>query len=78
MACAYCPYFGGELEVDGVFGIGLGMGFEGGVRQLRIWNRALSAAEIVANAGLHLAGNESGLVGYWPMDSALDLSQASE
>jgi hypothetical protein len=74
--CTYFAYQPGELEVDHVFGIGLGMGFEGGVRQVRIWNRALSGAEIVANAGLHLAGDEAGLVGYWPMDSASDLSQA--
>jgi hypothetical protein len=74
--CPYFAYSGGELEVADTFGIGLGTGFEGGVRQLRIWNRALSAAEIVANAGLHLAGIEPGLVGYWPMDSALDPSQA--
>jgi len=75
--CPYFAYSGGELEVANIFGIGLGLGFEGGVRQLRIWNRALSEAEIVTNAGLHLAGTEPGLVGYWPMDSALDLSQAS-
>ena len=33
-----CPHFFPEAEI---FGIGLGFGFRGGIRQLRIWNRAL-------------------------------------
>jgi hypothetical protein len=59
-----------------IFNVGLKSGFNGGMRQLRIWNRALSEAEIVANAGLHLDGTESGLVGYWPLDGPLDPIQA--
>jgi len=77
LECSYSAYLpGGELDVDSIFGIGLGMGFQGGVRQLRIWNRALSQVEIVDNTGLHLEGTEPGLVGYWPLDGPPDPLQA--
>lgn len=38
------------------------------LRQLSAWNRALSQDEIRATMAKALQGNESGLVGYWPMD----------
>jgi len=59
-----------------IFTLGLAKGFTGSISQLRIWNRALSGAEIVANAGLQLDGTESGLVGYWPLDGPPDPIQA--
>ena len=59
-----------------IFGIGLGLGFMGGIRQLRIWSRALTRAEIVAHAGLHLNGTEAGLVAYWPLDGPPDPLQS--
>jgi hypothetical protein len=40
------------------------------MRQVRIWNRALSAQEIAASATGRLAGDEPGLVALWPMDDA--------
>jgi len=68
---------GSQFPPSQLFGIGLGFGFAGGMRQLRIWNRVLDEAEILANAGLHLGGTETGLVGYWPMDDPQDPSQAA-
>jgi len=59
-----------------IFKVGLMSGFNGGMRQLRIWNIALSGAEILANADQHLTGTETGLVGYWPLDEPLDPAQA--
>ena len=40
----------------------------GALRQVRVWNRALSAAELTDNAVRILNGNETGLVTYWPLD----------
>jgi hypothetical protein len=39
--------------------------FTGSLDEVRVWNRSLSAAEIVANMNKPLAGNEAGLVGYY-------------
>jgi len=66
----------GECGFTELFAIGPGRGFKGGIRQLRIWNRAVPEAEILANASLHLIGTEAGLVGYWPLDGPIDPYQA--
>ena len=42
--------------------------FAGSLSNVSVWNRALSAEEAVAISGSRLAGNESGLVLYWPLD----------
>jgi hypothetical protein len=42
--------------------------FPGLIDDVRIYDRALSAEEIVANMHTRLAGDESGLVGYWDFD----------
>ena len=74
--CNFNGRFGDGFASE-VFGIGLGdEGFQGGIRQARVWNRALTRAEIVANAGIHLNGTESGLVGYWPLGGPSDAAQA--
>lgn len=39
--------------------------FTGSLDEVRIWNRALSAAEILANMNKPLIGNETGLIGYY-------------
>ena len=44
--------------------------FNGNIAQLRVWNEARSAAEIVANMGVSIPGNTPGLVGYWEMNDA--------
>ena len=41
---------------------------DGQIDELRIWNRALSAAEIGSRFNAPLTGTESGLVGYWRFD----------
>lgn len=43
----------------------------GYVRELRIWSRARTAAEIRAAAFLHLRGDEPGLVALWPFTKDL-------
>ena len=39
--------------------------FLGTIDEVRIWNKALTQAEIQATMFTHLSGNEEGLVGYW-------------
>lgn len=53
--------------------------FDGAIDDVRIFNRALSEEEIVANMHRRLAGDEPNLVGYWDFDEgagqiAYDLS----
>ena len=66
----------GNPSPAGAFELGMGYGFAGAVREVRLWDRALSQPEIAANAGLRLVGNESGLVGYWPLDDGAEETQA--
>ena len=47
--------------------------FVGMLRQLRVWSRALSAAEIQTTMTQTLTGAEDGLVAYWPLDDGLGL-----
>jgi hypothetical protein len=42
--------------------------FGGQMDELRIWNTARTPAELDATASAPLAGNEAGLVSYWPFD----------
>jgi hypothetical protein len=44
--------------------------WQGSLSEVRIWNSARSAAEIVANKDKPLAGTETGLVAYWPFNGA--------
>ena len=50
--------------------------FLGLIDEVRVWNRALSQAELQTNMSLRLTGQEPGLVGYWNFDdqSAKDAS----
>ena len=47
--------------------------FKGGLDEVRIWNYARSQAEIQADFGKPLKGNETGLVAYWRCDTIEDL-----
>ena len=38
------------------------------MRQIRVWNRALSGEELIAVAESKLTGDEENLQGYWPLD----------
>jgi gliding motility-associated-like protein len=42
--------------------------FQGRIDEVRVWNYALSATEVLARYNTTLVGNETGLVAYYPMD----------
>ncbi|NOG84533.1 MAG: PKD domain-containing protein [Planctomycetes bacterium] len=46
--------------------------FNGAIDDVRVWNIARSGAEIANSKDNELVGNESGLVGYWKMNSLLE------
>lgn len=46
------------------------LGTNWGVRDLRVWNVVRTPEQIRDNYRAHLEGNETGLVGYWPVDDA--------
>ncbi len=52
--------------------------FDGIIDEARVWTVARSAAELSATANTELAGNESGLIGYWNLNNTLtDLAQGN-
>ena len=50
-------------DIFGPFG-----GFKGGLSNVRMWNRALTAAEIASRMSAPLIGTEPGLAAAWPLD----------
>ncbi len=52
--------------------------FNGMFDELRVWNVDRSAADIKANFGKSLVGNEAGLVGYWKFDEAPGAASAAD
>ncbi len=46
--------------------------FVGAIDELRLWNRALTQAEIAANLGRTLNGNETGLAAYYRFDDSTE------
>lgn len=56
----------------------LGAGWRGPMRQVRLWNRALSAGELLTNSQLQLSGTEEGLVAYYPLDDGHETQLATE
>lgn len=50
--------------------------FMGVIDEVTVWNRALTASEIVAMKNVPLAGSESGLVAYWRFDDATGTTAA--
>ncbi|MGH9789333.1 MAG: LamG-like jellyroll fold domain-containing protein [Candidatus Acidiferrales bacterium] len=63
------PFVVGTQLMD----FGLCCGVSAAFRQVRVWNRALSAAEVQLMMGATLTGNEPGLVAYWPLDDGIGL-----
>lgn len=61
----------GEEQDDVCGGFSQSQAFLGEYKDIRIWNRALSVAEIAANYDQRLAGDEPGLVAYWPLNEGL-------
>ena len=64
----------GVIKVDtGVLCLGWDDGiesryFNGQIAEVHIWNKARTAEEIQADMSQRLTGQESGLVGYWPLN----------
>ncbi|MBR5550226.1 MAG: right-handed parallel beta-helix repeat-containing protein [Kiritimatiellae bacterium] len=54
-------------------------GFNGHFAELSVWNRALSASEVsdLYSQTTRLAGNESGLVAYWPLTGTPGMAAAA-
>ena len=52
--------------------------FKGRIADVRVWSVARSQAEIVANYQKRLAGDETGLIAYWPLDASYDNGQTVE
>ncbi len=52
--------------------------FGGYIDEFRVWKVARSAAEIMANYNKGLAGNETGLVGYWKFNEAPGATTAAD
>ncbi|MBL9167077.1 MAG: VCBS repeat-containing protein [Verrucomicrobiales bacterium] len=76
---AWNPYAGG-VWIGGE--VCCGNYFAGLISSVSIWNRPLSAAEIGSFLAANPVGNETGLVGYWPLDdgagnTARDLSSVN-
>lgn len=46
--------------------------FVGNIDEMRLWNRALTNAEVNANYDRYLAGTELDLIGYWQMDEGIN------
>ncbi|HAW53148.1 MAG TPA: hypothetical protein DCX54_12600 [Flavobacteriales bacterium] len=42
--------------------------FKGIIKEIRIWNFAKTEAQIYADKGKHMVGNEAGLIAYWRLD----------
>ena len=42
--------------------------FDGLIDEVRLWDRALTNQQILANANIKLSGSEEGLIGYWNFD----------
>ena len=42
------------------------------MKDVRLWNRARTSAEIADNKDYRLEGNEPGLMGYWRLDRCKD------
>ena len=45
--------------------------FPGYLAEMRVWNVVRTEAELAANKDVRLSGDETGLVGYWPLNEAL-------
>lgn len=59
----------GRLKIGSSFG---GNYFKGFIAEVRIWNKALTEAEIKANQHQRLTGKEVGLLAYYPLNFKLE------
>ena len=52
-------------KIGHIFSNGIESWFQGSIDEVCLWNRSLTQTEIQNNMSHHLAGNETGLIGYW-------------
>lgn len=52
--------------------------FDGKIDDVRVWNIVRSQAQIDANKGIELTGEEANLVAYWPFESSLGAEIANK
>jgi PKD repeat protein len=57
-------------DFDG-YNTGLGNYFNGRIDEVRIWNRPLSASEIAASMNMEISSQATGLIGHWPLNTAV-------
>lgn len=66
------------IQSDGLSWLGCGPSgttpFAGRIAEVRLWNRVLTASEIDARAEVRLAGNETGLIRYYPLSATVGLT----
>ena len=70
------PRAGNTALKIGARGSDNGTPMNGGIDDVRLWNVARSAADIVANRTTCLTGTEAGLAGYWRMNEGAGLTTA--
>ena len=65
-------YYGADDVLIGAdnFSFGYLRRFDGYIDDVRVWDRARTAAEIANSMNCRLTGSESGLVAYWPFDAS--------
>lgn len=51
--------------------------FDGKIAEVRLWNAVRTAAQIRDNAGKHLTGSETNLIGYWKLDNSYNDSTSN-
>ena len=56
------------MSVGAVFDLDSGIQSNAAIRQVRIWDRALTDQELKEVATLKVTGEEEGLVACWPLD----------
>ena len=69
---------GSAVDMSSTGSIGETDGLSGHYAELSVWNRALSTEEVngLYTRTTRLAGNENGLVGYWPLTGTPDMAAA--
>ncbi len=45
--------------------------YNGYIDDVRLWNKGITSTESADNYNRYLGGNETGLIGYWPMDEGI-------
>ena len=60
----------GQEQVKPLGGYDPTQGFVGSMDDVRVWSKALTAAEVKANYNVKLTGTETGLLAYYNFDSA--------